>query len=164
MIYAIPEPIGILACPGGAAFASRTITDLEELAGRKFRKKVEHLAGRYGQSRDEILRHINLSLDLHPTTLDMNQPTDRYRQASFRIPAYFTRFANGEFKTEILASIRNKDVYIIQDVENHYPLAMNRGDKERHVLSVNDHVFCLLVTIDAALHAGAKRVTAVLPT
>jgi ribose-phosphate pyrophosphokinase len=32
------------------------------------------------------------------------------------------------------------------------------------VLSVNDHVFCLLVTIDAVLHAGARRVTAVLPT
>jgi len=32
------------------------------------------------------------------------------------------------------------------------------------VLSVNDHLFCLLVTIDAALQAGAARVTVVLPT
>jgi ribose-phosphate pyrophosphokinase len=49
-------------------------------------------------------------------------------------------------------------------VENHYPLALNRGDPEKFELSVNDHIFCLLVTIDAAVQAGAKRITAVLPT
>ena len=32
------------------------------------------------------------------------------------------------------------------------------------VLSVNDHIFCLLVTVDAALQAGALQVTVVLPT
>ncbi|MBN1837173.1 MAG: ribose-phosphate diphosphokinase [Spirochaetales bacterium] len=164
MICAIPEHIGILACPGGAAFANRTIADLEDLAGRKFRKKIEILAARYGLSQEQVIRQVNLDLDLRPTTLDLNQPTDKFRPASFRIPAYFTRFANGEFKTEILTSIRNMDVYVVQDVENHYPLTLNRGDKEQHVLSVNDHVFCLLVTIDAALHAGANSVTAVLPT
>jgi len=55
-------------------------------------------------------------------------------------------------------------VYIVQDVENHYPLPLNRGDEEKFELSVNDHFFCLLVTIDAAMQAGAKRVTVVLPT
>ena len=164
MIYAIPEQIGVLACPGGAAFAHRMVGDLEEQALRKFRRKIDVLASRYGRSNDELLRHINLSLDLHPTTLDLTQAVDEFRPASFRIPAYFTRFANGEFKTEILSSIRNSDVYVVQDVENHHPLSLNRGEAEKHVLSVNDHVFCLLVTIDAALHAGAKSVTAVLPT
>jgi ribose-phosphate pyrophosphokinase len=164
MIQAIPEPIGILACPGGAVFAQRMISDLEDLSGRKFRRKVELLAERYGMPKEEIIRHINLHLDLHPTSVDLTQATDKFRPNSFRIPAYFTRFANGEFKTEILSSIRNVDVYIVQDVENHYPLFMNPGDKDRHVLSVNDHVFCLLVTIDAVLHAGARRLTAVLPT
>jgi ribose-phosphate pyrophosphokinase len=164
MIQAIHERIGILACPGGAAFAHRMISDLEDLSGRKARRKVEILASHYGMSKEEIIRHINLRLDLHPTSTDLTQVTDKLRPTSFRVPAYFTRFANGEFKTEILTSIRNMDVYIVQDVENHYPLLMNSGDGEKHVLSVNDHVFCLLVTIDAALHAGARQVTAVLPT
>jgi ribose-phosphate pyrophosphokinase len=55
------------------------------------------------------------------------------------------------------------DVYVVQDVENHYPLVMNRGDTERWVLSVNDHLFCLFTAVDAAMHAGAKRVTVVVP-
>jgi hypothetical protein len=75
MIQAIPEPIGILACPGGAVFAQRMISDLEDLSGRKFRRKVELLAERYGMPKEEIIRHINLHLDLHPTSVDLTQAT-----------------------------------------------------------------------------------------
>lgn len=164
MIQAIPEQLGVIACPGGAAFAAKMIADLEEVSQRKFRRKVEFLAQKYGTTKQEIIRGINLQSDLRPTTTDLGQPTDQARPLSFRLPAQFTRFANGEFKTEILATVRNLDVYVIQDVENHYPIALNRGDPERVSLSVNDHVFCLLTTIDAALQAGAKTVTAVLPT
>jgi len=164
MISAIPEQIGILACPGAAGFAAKLTADLEEVSQRKFRRKVGYLAQKYGISREEIIRRINLTLDLRPTTIDLNLPADQFRPSSFRVPVHFTRFANGEYKAEILNSIRNMDVYIVQDVENHYPLALNGGDEEKFVLSVNDHFFCLLVTIDAAMQAGAKRVTVVLPT
>ena len=60
--------------------------------------------------------------------MDLQKPADELRPTHLRIPARFTHFANGEFKTEILTSIRNVDVYVVQDVENHYPLAMNRGE------------------------------------
>ena len=163
MIYSIPDQIGILACPGGGAFAGRLARKLERIARKKIRRKLEVLSQKYGLPREEILRQVNLTEDLRPTTLDLQKPADELRPTHMRIPARFTRFANGEFKTEILTSIRNVDVYVVQDVENHYPLAMNRGESERWVLSVNDHIFCLLTAIDAALHAGAKRVTAVVP-
>jgi len=164
MISAIPEQIGILACPGASAFAEKLTADLEEVSQRKFRRKVGYLAQKYGISREEIIRRINLTLDLRPTTVELNLPADQFRPSSFRVPVQFTRFTNGEYKAEILNSVRNMDVYIVQDVENHYPLALNRGDEEKFELSVNDHFFCLLVTIDAAMQAGAKRVTVVLPT
>jgi ribose-phosphate pyrophosphokinase len=164
MISAIPEQIGILACPGAAEFAAKVIADLEEVSQRKFRRKIGFLAQKYGISREEIVRRINLTIDLRPTTIDLSLPTDQFRPSSFHVPVSFTRFTNGEYKAEILTSIRNMDVYIIQDVENHYPIPLNRGDEETFELSVNDHFFCLMVTIDAAMQAGAKRVTAVLPT
>ena len=164
MISAIPEQIGILACPGAAEFATKLTADLEEVSQRKFRRKVGYLAQKYGSSREEIIRRINLTLDLRPTTVDLNLPADQFRPSGFRIPVRFTRFTNGEYKAEILTSIRNMDVYIVQDVENHYPIRLNRGDEEKYELSVNDHFFCMLVTIDAAMQAGAKRITVVLPT
>ena len=164
MISAIPEQIGILSCPGAAGFAAKLTADLEEVSQRKFRRKVGYLAQKYGISREEIIRRINLTQDLRPTTVELNLPVDQFRSSNFQVPVRFTRFTNGEYKAEILTSIRNMDVYIVQDMENHYPIPLNRGDEERFELSVNDHFFCLLVTIDAAMQAGAKRVTAVLPT
>ena len=164
MIYSNPEQIGILACPGGAAFADQMIAELENISKKKFWRKIHFLAEKYSLSEKEIIKRINLSLDLQPTTLNLKQPADQFHALSFKIPARFTRFSNGEFKTEILSTVRNMDVYIIQDVENHYPLYLNSDEKEKYILSVNDHIFCLLVTVDAALHAGAKRVTVVLPT
>lgn len=163
MINAIPDQIGILACPGGAVFAGRVARELETISRKKVRRKLEVLSQKYGLAREEILRRVNLTEDLRPTTLDLTMPAEQLRPSHLRIPVRFTRFANGEFKTEIQTSIRNVDVYVVQDVENHYPLAMNRGETARCVLSVNDHLFCLITAIDAAMHAGAKRVTAVVP-
>jgi ribose-phosphate pyrophosphokinase len=163
MIYSIPDQIGILACPGAAVFAGRVARELESIAREKMRHKLDVLSQKYGLAREEILRRINLLVDLRPTTLDLRLPAAEMRPTHCRIPARFTLFANGEFKTEILTSIRNMDVYVLQDVENHYPLVMNRGDAQRHVLSVNDHIFCLFTAVDAAMHAGAKQVTVVVP-
>ena len=92
------------------------------------------------------------------TSLSTGQRTNTYL-----VPAKYTRFPNGEFKTEILTSVRNTEIYIVQDVSNRYPLQFQKSD-EPHVLSVNDHLFCLLVTVDAALQAGATQVTVILPT
>ena len=59
--------------------------------------------------------------------------------------------------------MRNTEIYVVQDVANRYPLEFQKND-EPQVLSVNDHLFCLLVTVDAALQAGALQVTVILPT
>ena len=88
------------------------------MSQRKFRRKVGYLAQKYGINPEEIIRRINLTLDLRPTTVDLNLPADQFRPSSFRVPVHFTRFTNGEYKAEILTSIRNMDVYIVQDVEN----------------------------------------------
>jgi len=71
-------------------------------------------------------------------------------------------FANGEIKTEILESIRGRNIYIFQDIENHQPVAFNDGTLYK-VLSVNDHIFNLFVAIDAAMQAGAAEINLVLP-
>jgi ribose-phosphate pyrophosphokinase len=69
------------------------------------------------------------------------------------VPVVFTKFANGEFKTEILKSIRGENVYIVQDVANHC-----------NNLSCNDAILQLLTTIDAVRHSSGKNITLILPT
>jgi ribose-phosphate pyrophosphokinase len=64
-----------------------------------------------------------------------------------------TRFANSELKTEIEESIRNKDIYIFQDIANH-----SSG------LSVNDNFMVLKTAIQAAKMADAHYITIIIPT
>ena len=64
-----------------------------------------------------------------------------------------TWFDNTEVKTEIDESIRNKDVYIFQDVEN-----------KTQGLSVNDNYTALKTAIDVARRADAHYITAVTPS
>lgn len=62
-------------------------------------------------------------------------------------------FANTEIKTVIEESIRGRDVYIIQDVENH-----TEG------MSVDENLRAIYTTIDACRRCGAERLTAILPS
>jgi ribose-phosphate pyrophosphokinase len=155
--------IGILPCPGGMSFAQRLLSFLEAATRDKFEDRIRSLSRSYGLERAEILRRINLASDLLPSHWDSDEPPDRYRTPNYLVQACYTRFPNGEFKTEILGSVRNTDVYVVQDVCNNYPLQFQKSD-DPCVLSVNDHIFCLLVTVDAAMQAGAQQVTVVLPT
>ena len=61
--------------------------------------------------------------------------------------ASIKRFADGEIFVKINENIRGEDIYIIQSTS---PPA-------------NDHLMELLITIDAARRASAKRITAVIP-
>jgi len=63
-----------------------------------------------------------------------------------------TKFANTELKTEIEESIRNRDIYIFQDVEN-----------RTNGLSVNDNFMALKTAIQSAKMADAHYITAVIP-
>ncbi len=155
--------IGILPCPGGMTFAQKILGHLETISREKLEERVKILSRSYQIPRAEVIRQMNLAADILPTAGYMDEPIDQQRSNIVLVPAKYTRFPNGEFKTEILMSVRNTEIYIVQDVSNRYPLQFQKTD-EPHELSVNDHLFCLLVTVDAALQAGAAQVTVILPT
>lgn len=163
MSYSDPTKLGILACPGAEAFTDQVVRKLAGIYKRRFDRKTQALASRYHISQELAIRKINFANDADSSLLYNPGPTDKYRPPHFKINARHTYFANGEIKTEILESVRGKDLYIFQDIENHQPIAFNDGNVHR-VMSVNDHIFNLFVAIDAAMQAGANRVNLVLPT
>jgi len=63
------------------------------------------------------------------------------------------QFANTEIKTVIDESIRGREVYIIQDVENH-----------TDGMSTDQNLRALYTTIDACRRCDAERITAVIPS
>lgn len=155
--------IGILSCPGGRYFADSITSHLVTIFNQKHRERIDSLSEKYGLTKDELKTKLNLYQDIIPIRFQAMGFTQRQQRSGFTIPAKFTKFANGEFKTDILTTVRDYDIYIVQDVENHYPVKYDSCD-ELQSLSVNDNIMSLLVTADAALQAGAKRVTVVLPT
>src|SRR5271157_2073746 len=155
--------IGILPCPGGMDFAQAIYSYLETITAEKMEERARALSRVYGLPRAETIRQINLANDIQLSSGDLDGPVDEHRTRNSLVPAKYTRFPNGEFKAEILASVRNSDIYIVQDVANRYPLRFQKNEPAQ-TLSVNDHLFCLLMTVDAALQAGALQVTVILPT
>jgi len=162
MSYSDPTKLGILACPGAEAFADQVVRKLAGIYKRRFDRKTQALASRYHISQELAIRKINFANDANSSLLYMPGPTDKYRPPHFKVNARHTFFANGEVKTEILESVRGKDIYIFQDIENHQPIDFNDGSEHR-VMSVNDHIFNIFVAIDAAMQAGANRINLVLP-
>ncbi|MCF0241592.1 MAG: ribose-phosphate diphosphokinase, partial [Treponema sp.] len=152
----------IVACPGGEAFADEVITHLKHMYKHRFTLKNDVLSKRYELTKEELVQKINMDNDIRTSDLCIRGSTNKYRPPKIKVDSRFTYFANGEFKTELLETIRGKDVYIFQDVENHEEILMNDG-KNKCRFSVNDHVMCLLVTIDAVRMAGAGSITLVLP-
>jgi ribose-phosphate pyrophosphokinase len=162
MINCNQREIGIIACPGGEYFANEIIAHLKHITVRKFQNRVDTLSEKYATPETDLMRTISLHQDITYPNLKLNKSISHFRMPKYKIDANFFRFSNGEVKTEMLSSIRGRDVYIVQDVANTSPLSFYQS-KEKQVLSVNDHIFCLFVTVDAALQAGAGRVTVVLP-
>lgn len=159
-----PTTLGIIACPGAEQFSAEVIRNLKRQYVKKYHRLASKLSEKYDMPTEEIWKTMNLTEDLHRIAGDpRRRPVDRYRPPQFKLPVRFTRFANGEFKSELLSSVKGMSVFIIQDVENHYPLSFYNSD-EKVSLSVNDHMIMLFTTIDAALEAGAESVTLVLPT
>jgi ribose-phosphate pyrophosphokinase len=153
--YSNPENLAVIACPGGEVFADEVITHLIELYRENHEQLAEELAGYYSLDNQRAEERINFITDVVFGRANCPVP-------QLKVPVKFTHFPNGEIKAEIQESIRGKDVYIFQDVENHYPLhflGCNGGKK----LSINDHLMTLFVTIDAARQTGAQRITLVIP-
>ncbi len=154
--------LAVVACPGGERFADEVITHLKHMYKHRFTLKNDVISKRYEMNKDDLVKKINFENDIDTPELYIKGDVTKYRAPSFKIPARFTFFANGEFKTELLESVRGKDVYIFQDIENHEELSLNDGTNKA-VLSVNDHVMSMLVTIDAVRQAGAAAITLVVP-
>lgn len=160
MSFAQPTTLGVVACPGGEVFAEEIIGHLQTIYRRRFERKVSFITELYGMEREETLRELNKADDLvSHREISVGAP-DRYRQPSFNVPCKFTRFANGEIKTEISRSVRGLDLYIVQDAANEQPVRL--GDEERN-FSINDHLMTLITAVDAAHQAGARRISLVLP-
>jgi ribose-phosphate pyrophosphokinase len=162
MSYSNPANLAVLACPGGEVFAGGVIFHLKQYYHHKFNKTVALLTKKYNMDTAAVIQRINFLRDASSRTGVVEENMPASRSPKIRIPARFTMFPNGEIKTEILESIRGKDVYIIQDVENHYPVKFNDGTLDKS-LSVNDHLMTILVTVDAVKQAGADRITLVVP-
>jgi ribose-phosphate pyrophosphokinase len=162
MSHSSPADLAVLACPGGEMFADEVIFHLKQRYHHKFNKTVAVLAKKYGMDAAAVIRRINFLNDASSCAGAAAENMPASRPLRIKIPTRFTMFPNGEIKTEILESIRGRDVYIIQDVENHYPVKFNDGTMDKS-LSVNDHLMTVLVTVDAVKQAGAERITLVVP-
>jgi len=162
MNYSDPTRLGLLACPGGERFAELVVRRLSTIYRRRFERKTQVLAERYHISKELATRKINFDNDIQSSLLYIPGNVNEYRAPRFKVNARYTWFPNGEIKSEITDSVRGKDLYIFQDVENRLPCSFNEG-RDQRCLSVNDHIFNLMTTIDAAIQAGAGRITLVVP-
>ena len=161
MKYFNPVNLAIIACPGGDVFANEVIEHLRQRY-RHNRKQTEgELAKRYNLNEEQVSLHIDIINKLVVRGTSSQSGTDKHDEKAFKVPVKFTRFPNGEIKSEILESIRGKDVYIFQDVENRCPVKFSGGEEK--YLTINDHLMTIFVTIDAAMQSGAERITLVIP-
>jgi ribose-phosphate pyrophosphokinase len=159
MNHSDPASLALIACPGGEVFADEVVLHLRRQYQRRAAKVLAELSKKYELGTDEVLGRINFVNH----ALSYGQASDYFEaHPAIKVAARFTFFANGEIKAQLEEPVRGRDVYIIQDPENHYPVAFNDGSVTKS-LSVNDHLMTILVTVDAARQAGAERITVVTP-
>lgn len=170
MDFINPDNMAIVSCPGGKFFADLVVDHLNSIYKKRFMAHTEILSRKYDMSKEELIRSFNLYSDMttyrefddENEKIEYLKNKDSVRVPRFNIAVEPTYFANEEVKVEINDTIRGKHVFIFQDVENKTPCVLNKGKLEK-VLSLNDHLMFLLVTIDAVKHAGCKDITLVLP-
>jgi ribose-phosphate pyrophosphokinase len=160
--YSNPANLAIVACPGGEVFADQVIVHLKKQYHHVFNVTVEEMSRRFKTEPEEVMRRINFINEITTTGMNPHSSDMKLHAPQFKMPARFTMFPNGEFKAEILKSVRGKNIFIVQDLENHYPLKFNGGTLTKE-LSVNDHLMVAYVTVDAVKQAGARSVTMVVP-
>ncbi|MGL4523898.1 MAG: ribose-phosphate diphosphokinase [Spirochaetia bacterium] len=155
-------PLGIIACPGGKFFAQQLVEEIEKIELLHFEQRTCAIAESYSLEPKDISRRFNLVRDLlSGERIATPSEVERYRTPKFLVEAKFTRFANGEVKTEILDGIRSRDVYIVQDIytntDTHF-----EGSPDA-LYGVNDHLMTLMTTVDAVRSCSPGRITCILP-
>jgi len=161
MNYFNPVNLAIVACPGGDVFADEVIKHLRNKYRFSRKQTIEDISERYSISIEQANLHIELINRIVARGM-ASQSGTKNDNGDFKVPVKFTRFSNGEIKAEIEESIRGKDVYVFQDVENRYPVKFS--GETITTLSTNDHLMTTFVTIDAVRQAGAQRITLVIPS
>ena len=161
MKYFNPANLAVIACPGGDVFADEVISHLKSRYIHNRKQTVDELAKKYKITHDQAALQIDLINKIVVRGSSSLSGTNKISDQKFKVPVKFTLFPNGEIKSEIEESVRGKDVYIFQDVENRYPVNFSGGTVNN--LSINDHLMTIFVTVDAAKRAGAERITLVIP-
>ena len=161
MKYFNPANLAVIACPGGDVFADEVIAHLKSKYRHNRKQTVDEIAKLYNIPADQAALQIDLINRIVSRGSSSLNGIGKNLDHKFKVPVKFTLFPNGEIKSEIEESIRGKDVYIFQDVENRYPVKFCGGTVDN--LSINDHLMTTFVTVDAARQAGAERITLVIP-
>ncbi|AAX17868.1 MULTISPECIES: ribose-phosphate pyrophosphokinase [Borrelia] len=154
----IKKSIGIIACPGGRVFADKIMEELKKIFLDSESEVIEKISQTSSCFKEDVLK---LEEILSPFLEGLEFSNLRFDE-SVEIPVNFVKFANGEFKAEILKTIRNKDIFIVQDVSNTYPVNVNNNEKV--VMTINDHLMNLMTTIDACMQAKANSVSVIIPS
>jgi len=160
MKYFNPINLAIISCPGGEVFADEVIGHLRHKYRHSRVQNAEEISKRYNTTVEQAALQIDLINKVVTRGATYQSGNDK-NNGTFKVPVKFTLFPNGEVKAEIEESIRGKDVYIFQDVENRYPVKFSAGIVTK--LSTNDHLMTIFVTVDAARQAGAERIILVIP-
>ena len=160
MKYFNSANLAIIACPGGEVFADEVIDHLKQKYRHNLKQTVDKLVQRYNITEEQAGMQLDIMNRIMSRGTSSGGNTEN-GDKHFKVPVKFTIFSNGEIKSEITESIRGKDVYIFQDVENRYPVNFSSGVVSN--LSINDHLMTILVTVDAVRQSGAERITLVIP-
>ena len=93
---------------------------------------------------------------------EVNKEINKIRKddIDYIIPIEMTRFSNGEGKAKILNTVRDKDIYILTDVEN-YSMTYDMHGFTNHY-SPDDH-FQDIKRVILAIAGHAKKITVVMP-
>ena len=162
MPYSEPTNLAVVACPGGEKFADEVIQHIRHMYKHRFSLKADVLSKRYSMDKATLVHEINMHNDLNTSELAIRGAIDKYRAPLFKINTQFTWFANGEFKAELVDSVRGKDVFIFQDAENHEPIPMNGGKVNLATKLEIDKVINIVGMVGAGKTTLLKTLTYVL--
>ena len=158
-----PHKLGVITGLGSEYLAGKVVKHLRRLYVERYNKLAKNLVSRYDIPEDKVLREVSFIDDLGSKKIPSGKCPTEYQCPNLDIAVKYTRFLNGEVKSEILDPVRGLKVYIIYDVTNSSPIKMP-GYDEPVCFTLNDHLMMLFTIINAVNLAGADGITLVLPT
>ncbi len=158
-----PHKLGVITGLGSEYLAGKVVKHLRRLYVERYNKLAKNLESRYDIPEDKVLREVSFIDDLGSKKIPSGKCPTVYQCPNLDIAVKYTRFLNGEVKSEILDPVRGLKVYIVYDVTNNSPIKMPGYDAPVS-FTLNDHIMMLFTLINAVNLAGADGITLVLPT